>query len=169
MKAKIISRTFLLVIVLCLLASVFVSSAGARRAAPPVIRETPPAPTVKDDERIAELRSRRERVAEKIGPKALLVMFSAEPRIYTNDVDYEFRQENDLYYLTALKQKGATLVLMPGNTVGLREILFLPRRDPAAETWTGHMYSAEEAHQVSGVNEIWDAKEFEPFMRGRRA
>ena len=172
MKAKAVSRLFLPVVVLCLLACVFDSNASARRAVPPVIRETPPAPAVKDEERIAELRSRRERVAEKIGPKAMLVMFSAEPRVYTNDVDYEFRQENDLYYLTALKQKGATLVLMPGNTGGLREILFLPRRNPAAETWTGHMYSPEEAHQLSGVNEIWEAREFEPFMlaiRTRRA
>ncbi|HST53663.1 MAG TPA: aminopeptidase P family protein [Pyrinomonadaceae bacterium] len=172
MKAKAVLRVFLPAAILCLLVSVFVSNTRARRAAPPVIRETPPAPAVKDDERIAELRSRRESVAEKIGPKAILVMFSAEPRVYTNDVDYEFRQENDLYYLTALKQKGATLVLMPGNTGGLREILFLPRRNPAAETWTGHMYSPEEAHQISGVNEIWEAKEFEPFMlaiRTRRA
>jgi Xaa-Pro aminopeptidase len=154
-------------VVLCLLAGVFVSSTSALRVVPPVIRETPPAPAVKDEERIAELRSRRERVAERIGPKAMLVMFSAEPRVYTNDVDYEFRQENDLYYLTALKQKGATLVLMPGNP-DLRVILFLPRRNPAAETWTGHMYSPEEAHQISGINEIWEAKEFEPFMRAIR-
>jgi len=171
-KAKAVSRAFLSAVVLCLLASVFVSNAGARRAVPPVIREAPPAPAVKDDERIAELRSRRERVAEKVGPKAIIVMFSAEPRVYTNDVDYEFRQENDLYYLTALKQKGATLVLMPGNTGGLREILFLPRRNPGAETWTGHMYSPDEAHQISGIDEIWEAREFEPFMlaiRTRRA
>jgi Xaa-Pro aminopeptidase len=168
LKAKSIARALVIIAVSCFLASLFLTSARARRAAPAVIREAPPAPVVKDDERLAELRARRERVAEKIGPKAMLVMFSAEPRVYTNDVDYEFRQENNLYYLTALKQKGATLVLMPGNTGALREILFLPRRDPAAETWTGHMYSPEEARQTSGVNEIWDAKEFEPFMRAIR-
>src|SRR5437763_16458088 len=143
-------------------------NARARASVPPVIREAPPAPVFKDEERVAELRARRERVAEKLGPSAILVMFGAEPRVYTNDVDYEFRQENNLYYLTALHQKGATLVLAPGNTGGLREILFLPRRDPSAETWTGHMYSPEEARQISGVNEIWEAREFEPFMRAIR-
>ena len=91
------------------------ADARARASAPPVIREAPPAPVFKDEERVAELRARRERVAQKIGPNSLLVMFSAEPRVYTNDVDYEFRQENNLYYLTNLNQKGATLVLMPGN------------------------------------------------------
>jgi Xaa-Pro aminopeptidase len=142
--------------------------ARARAAEPPVIREAPPAPAFKDEERLAELRSRRERVAAKIGANSLLVMFSAEPRVYTNDVDYEFRQENNLYYLTGLKQQGATLVMVPGNASGAREILFLPRRNPSAETWTGHMYSPEEARQVSGINEIWEAKEFEPFMRAVR-
>jgi Xaa-Pro aminopeptidase len=94
----------------------------------------------------------------------MLILFSTEPRVYTSDVDYEYRQENNLYYLTNLNQRGATLVLLPGNTL-LPEILFLPRRDPAAETWTGHMYSAAEANRLSGVKEIWAANEFEPFMR----
>jgi len=142
-------------------------NARVRASAPPVIREAPPAPIFKDEERVAELRARRERVAEKLGPNSMLVMFSAEPRVYTNDVDYEFRQENDLFYLTNLNQKDATLVLLPGNTE-TREILFLPRRNPAAETWTGHMYGPEEARQISGVGEIWEAKEFEPFMRAIR-
>jgi Xaa-Pro aminopeptidase len=132
-----------------------------------VIRVAPPAPVFNDEARLAELAARRSRVAEKIGPNALLLLYSAEPRVYTNDVDYEYRQENNLYYLTNLKQKGATLVLMPGNRQ-TPEILFLPKRDPAAETWTGHMYSPEEARALSGVSEIWEATEFEPFMRAMR-
>jgi Xaa-Pro aminopeptidase len=146
----------------------FVSS-PARAAAPPVIREAPPAPTFTDEERQAELRSRRERVMAKLGPNSLLVLFSAVPRVYTNDVDYKFRQENNLYYLTALKQEGATLVMLRGADGRAREILFLRRRNPAAETWTGHMYSPEEARAVSGLQEIWEAKEFEPFMKAVRA
>lgn len=102
-----------------------------------------------------------------MGANSVLVMFSAEPRVYTNDVDFEFRQENNLYYLTNLNQQGATLVLLPGNA-SVREILFLPRRVAARETWTGHMYGPEEAKRISGVGEIWDAKEFEAFMRAVR-
>jgi Xaa-Pro aminopeptidase len=87
--------------------------------------------------------------------------------VYAGDVNYHYRQENNLYYLTNLKQKGATLVLTPGNET-LPEILFLPRRIPIRETWTGHMYSVEEASQISGIKEIWEASEFEPFARGLR-
>ncbi|HEU4597812.1 MAG TPA: aminopeptidase P N-terminal domain-containing protein, partial [Pyrinomonadaceae bacterium] len=135
---------------------------------PPSIRVAPAAPVFSDAERVTELAARRARVAEKIGPKSILVLFSGEPRVYTNDVSYEFRQENNLFYLTHLKQRGATLVLVPGNA-SMKEVLFLPRRNPAAETWTGHMYSAEEARRISGVSEIWEAKEFEPFMQSIRA
>ncbi len=130
---------------------------------PPAIRITPPAPVFDDAKRLDELAGRRKRVAETIGSKAILVLFSAEPRVYANDVNYQFRQENNLYYLTNLGQERATLVLMPGNP-RLPEVLFLPRRNPAAETWTGHMYSAQEAARLSGIKEIWEAREFGPFM-----
>ncbi|HEY3024526.1 MAG TPA: aminopeptidase P family protein [Pyrinomonadaceae bacterium] len=132
-----------------------------------VIRVTPPAPVFDEGKRLAELAERRARVARTIGPKAILVLFSTEPRVYANDVDYEYRQENNLYYLTNLKQKGATLVLMPGNPQ-MPEVLFLPRRNPRSEVWTGHMYSSAEASQASGIKEIWEAGEFEPFMRALR-
>src|SRR5690242_21233524 len=77
------------------------------------------------------------------------------------------RQAGEVIKIVLLKQKGATLVLLPGNTK-VREILFMPRRNPLAETWAGHMYSAEEASQLSGIREIWLASEFEPFIKSLR-
>jgi Xaa-Pro aminopeptidase len=161
------------VLALGILLSVFalplvqVQAGAGETPAPPVIRITPPAPVFDDARRLEELAARRKHVAEAIGPKALLIMFSAEPRVYTNDVDYQFRQENNLYYLTNLNQKRATLVLLPGNS-HTPEILFLPRRSPLAETWTGHMYSVQEAAQLSGIREIWEAGEFGAFVNALR-
>lgn len=132
------------------------------------IRITPPAPVFDQQARLAELAQRRARVAQAIGPRGVLILFSSEPRVYANDVDYEYRQENNLYYLTMLKQNRATLVLLPGNSQ-VPEILFLPRREPRFEVWSGHMYSVEEAHAASGISEIWDAREFEPFIKAIRA
>jgi Xaa-Pro aminopeptidase len=141
--------------------------AESKKLVPPVIRITPPTPVFDEKERLVELSQRRARVAQSVGTKSLLVLFSTEPRVYANDVDYQYRQENNLYYLTNLKQKGATLVLLPGNTQ-TPEILFLPKRNPAAETWTGHMYSPQEAYEISGVKEIWEANEFKPFIDALR-
>ena len=143
------------------------NSANEPRRVASIIRIAPAPPLFDEKERLSELAQRRARVARAIGPSSLLILFSTEPRVYTNDVDYQYRQENNLYYLTNLKQKGATLVLLPGNTQ-FSEILFLPRRNPAAETWTGHMYSPQEANEISGIREIWEVSEFEPFIKALR-
>ena len=134
----------------------------ALTAEPPVIRVAPPAPVFDTAQRQAELASRRQKVAAAIGPKSVLVLFSAEPRVYANDVDYHFRQENNLFYLTHLNQKRSVLVLMPGTSTP--EILFLPRRNALRETWDGYMYSPQQANELSGIKEIWEASEFAPFI-----
>ncbi len=170
-KSKTARGVFLLVTICASLAMLNPANVSVRaKAERPVaanIRLTPPAPVFDEKERIAELKQRRERVAQSVGPQSFMILFSAEPRVYANDVTYPYRQENNLYYLTNLKQKGATLVLLPGNTK-VREILFLPRRNAGAETWTGHMYTPEEANQLSGIREIWQASEFEPFIKALR-
>ena len=130
---------------------------------PPAIRVAPEAPVFDEEERRAELVARRARVAQEVGTTGVLVLFSAEPRVYSGDTDYPYRQENNFYYLTHLRQPGATLVLLPGNHAH-GEILFLPRRSATAEAWSGAMYSAGEARRLSGIKEIWDSREFAPFM-----
>ena len=129
-----------------------------------VIRVAPQAPVFTEQQRQQELASRRAQVAKAIGPNGTMILFSAEPKVYTNDVYYYYRQENNLYYLTNLKQKGITLVLTPGNVV-VPEILFLRKRNAFAEQWNGRMYSVTEASRISGIKEIWDASELGPFMR----
>jgi len=158
---------FALLALISSLAMLNPANVAAERPAPQNVRITPPAPVFDDKERVAELMQRRERVAQSVGPQSFLILFSTDPRVYTNDVTYPYRQENNLYYLTNLKQNNATLVLLPGNTK-VREILFMPRRDPLRETWNGHMYTPEEAFRLSGIREIWQASEFDPFIKALR-
>jgi Xaa-Pro aminopeptidase len=162
-------RVAIVLFAVCMCAALLssVGTATSEIPAPSNIRLTPPAPVFDDKERVAELIQRRERVARSIGPQSFMILFSTEPRTYTNDVEYPYRQENNLYYLTNLKQRNATLVLLPGNTM-VHEILFMPRRIAASETWTGHMYSPEEANQLSGIREIWHISEFDPFIKALR-
>ena len=88
---------------------IFMAAAMPIRAfeGPASIYITPPAPKFTNDERQSELARRRAAVAAAMADKSVLILFSAEPKLYTNDVDYVFRQENNLYYLTNLKQAGA--------------------------------------------------------------
>ncbi len=95
--------------------------------------------------------------------KGILILFSGDLRSYAGDVSYEFRQENNLFYLTGMGQPGLTLVLVP-ESISRREILFLPQRNPDQELWTGRMLSQEEASQKSGIKTVWRDSEFEPFL-----
>ena len=135
----------------------------ATSAAPEIWKVAPPAPRISEADRLSELAKRRQETMKQMGDKAIMVLFSTEPRVYTLDVDYPYRQENNLYYLTGIKQEGATLVLIPGAKK-TREILFMPERNPRTETWTGKMMSSDEARQRSGIQEVWDSKLFNGFL-----
>jgi Xaa-Pro aminopeptidase len=110
-----------------------------------------------------ERAQRREVVARLVGAGGILVVPSAPSRRRNGDVDYEFRQDDTLLYLTGIAQEDTTLVLVPGNDK-LREILFLAPRDPEREIWNGRRLTTEEAKTASGVENIWPSSEFEPFL-----
>ena len=153
-----------LVILMILAFSLYAFSLGADvKDAPKVIRVAPPAPQIADAERQAELAKRRAAVAAQMADNSMLILMSGEPKNYAGDVDFLYRQENDLYYLTNLKERNATLVLTK-NGGQVNEFLFLPKRNPENETWNGRMYSREDALKISGVKTIIDAAESKDFL-----
>ena len=131
--------------------------------APKAIRAAPPAPKISDAERQTELAKRRAKVLAAMADNSVMILMSATAKNYAGDVDFMYRQENNLYYLTNLKQNNATLVLTKnGGQTG--EFLFLPKRNPAQETWNGKMYSREEAQKISGVKTMIDAAELKDLL-----
>jgi Xaa-Pro aminopeptidase len=107
---------------------------------------------------------------ERLGAETMAVLFSAPERNYSLDVDYEYRQDSNLYYLTGLLQPDSILVLMPGNA-SRREILFVTERNPEREHWNGRLLSRAEAAELTGVKTVMGRNQFEPFiaaMLGRR-
>ncbi|MFN0280157.1 MAG: aminopeptidase P N-terminal domain-containing protein [Pyrinomonadaceae bacterium] len=131
---------------------------------PKNVRLAPPAPRFTDAERQAELARRRAAVEARMADKSVMVLFSAEPKLYTNDVDYVFRQENNLYYLTNLKQTNAALVIRKDGA-SVTETVYLPKRDPQYETWEGRMYSNEDAANISGIKNVVDAKQLAAYLQ----
>jgi Xaa-Pro aminopeptidase len=110
-----------------------------------------------------DLRARRERAMEKLGPDTLAIFWSAPLRVYSHDVEYEYRQDSSLLYLTGIDQEDTTLVLMPGNE-SRREILFIREADPRREHWNGHTLTPAEATAQSGIQTVMFARDFEPFI-----
>ena len=128
-----------------------------------VWRVAPAPPESWQRDRVADLAARRKTAMEQLGNKAILILHAAEPRNYAGDVDWPFRQENDFFYLTGIPQTGSTLVLIPGADK-IREILFMPPSNPAQENWTGHILTADEGRQISGIQDVWDARNFDAFL-----
>ena len=110
-----------------------------------------------------DLAARRARMMERLGPEAMLVLFSAPIRNYSLDVSYEYRQDSNLYYLTGITQDDTALVLMPGNR-SIREILFVRDRDPAREHVQGRLLSRDEASKRTGIATVLSVTQLEPFV-----
>ncbi len=110
-----------------------------------------------------DLRARRARVMQALGPESVLVHWSAPVRVYSLDVDYEYRQDSDLLYLTGVDQEGTTLVLLPGNKAK-KSILFVRDPDARREHREGHLLTKQEALEASGVDEVRLASELDGFL-----
>jgi Xaa-Pro aminopeptidase len=110
-----------------------------------------------------DLAARRARAMDRLGPEAMLILWSAPTVRYSNDVDYKYRQDSNLYYLTGVTQAETILVLMPGNETR-REILFVKDRNPAQEQWNGVLLSLDEARERTGIDTVLPVSQFEPFV-----
>ena len=110
-----------------------------------------------------DLKARRARAMERLGQDALAIFWSAPVRVYSTDVDYEYRQDSNLLYLTGIDQEETILVLMPGNAAR-REVLFVREADARREHWNGHSLTPAEAAAASGIETVMTANQFEGFV-----
>jgi Xaa-Pro aminopeptidase len=112
-----------------------------------------------------DLKARRARAAERLGPDAIAIFWSAPPRVFSADINYEYRQDSNLLYLTGIDQEETILVLMPGNDTR-KEMLFVRDADPRREHWNGHSPTPAEASAASGIQTVMAVSQFEPFIIG---
>ncbi len=99
---------------------------------------------------------RRERALEKMG-SGVLVVFAARAALRNNDVEYEYRQDSDFYYLTGFDEPGAVLVL--GTVHAESFVLFVRPRDPERETWDGARAGVEGARTDFGAVSAYPVEE----------
>lgn len=104
---------------------------------------------------------RRQKILASMSPKSLAVFFAADRRVRQNDVQYEYRQSSDMLYLCGFPEAESALVLIPGGIVLPRNLdssgakhetlLFVKKRDPFQELWTGAITGEERATKLYGV------------------
>ncbi len=104
-------------------------------------------------------RLRRARVLERMGQGALLL--PAAPVLHrSRDTEHRYRPDSELYYLTGCAEPGVVAVLR-GGSCDQPFLLFVPRRDPGAERWTGPRLGPEEARERFGSDAVYPAEEMD--------
>ncbi|MEO7037067.1 MAG: aminopeptidase P N-terminal domain-containing protein [Polyangiaceae bacterium] len=96
-----------------------------------------------------EFKERRERVLAAIRP-GVLVVASAPLAIRNNDVEHEYRQDSDFFYLTGFDEPESVLVLNASSDQPYT--LFLRPRDPEREVWDGARAGVEGAVNQFGAD-----------------
>lgn len=107
----------------------------------------------------AEYRQRQQRFLEKLGT-GVAVFCSAPRAVMHNDVDYNFRQDSNFYYLTGFKEPEAVAVFAP-NHPEHRYILFVQPKDLSQEIWTGTRLGVEGAKEQLGADAVYPIGELD--------
>lgn len=116
----------------------------------------------------ADLAARRAKTMEALGPETILVAWSAPSRVYSTDVNYEYRQDSNLLYLTGIDQEETILVLVPGAK-SKKEIIFSSESNVTREHWNGHTLTPAEVTEASGVATVYPLPAFRPFIEALAA
>ncbi len=109
-----------------------------------------------------EFHRRRKQLMRMMDADSIAILPAAPERIRNRDVEYPYRQDSDLQYLSGFPEPEAVLVLVPGRRHG-EYILFCRDRDPLMETWNGRRagpegactdYGADDAFPVGDIDDI---------------
>ena len=106
--------------------------------------------------------ARRDSLMAQLGDSAIAIFFAAPERTRNNDVEYQYRQDDNFYYLTGFTEPNSILILAPqgisvaalddsSKTTQTKEVLFVEARNPQREQWTGRRYGPEGAMKLRGL------------------
>jgi Xaa-Pro aminopeptidase len=97
-------------------------------------------------------RARRQKLVAAHTNRSVILLLSADVRNRQNDVDYEYRQNSNLLYLTGATDPRCALLLVPGeftwNGSSSTEFFFIEPRNPDRETWQGIRMGPVEAERM---------------------
>ncbi len=110
-------------------------------------------------------KNNRERLYAKLPAGSLLVIFSGEEIIKTNDEYYPFFADRSFVYLTGLECKEAVLLAAKDAEGSVEERIYILPPDAFAERWTGVRVKPVEAAEISKVEDVRSNEKFEADFR----
>jgi Xaa-Pro aminopeptidase len=112
--------------------------------------------------------ARRDALRKIMPENSVIVIFAYPTRNYSNDVNYPYHPNPDLYYFSGYKEPNSVLLIFKNeqqDDLGNRykELLFVQKRNPEAEQWTGKRLGPEGAKAKLDIASSFNAEEFKDF------
>ncbi len=118
----------------------------------------------------SEFKNRRNRFMRQMKDGVALFL-SAPVAVRNNDVEHEFRQDSNFYYLTGFDEPEAACLLIPHGRKE-RFVLFVRPRNRDQEIWVGHRAGAEGALKHYGADKAYPIselpKKLEQYLAGAK-
>jgi len=102
-----------------------------------------------------EYTKRRKKLAKSLEINSVAILYSAEYKQRSNDTEYPYRQNSNFYYLSGFKEDGAALVFIK-NKKSTKTYLFVTKKDPKMELWTGKRLGKDAAKEQFVVDDVFE-------------
>ncbi len=112
--------------------------------------------------------NRREALRNIMPANSVVVVFSYPTRTFSNDVEYVYHQNPDLYYFSGYKEPNAVLFIFKedqkaGDGSSYRELFFIQKRNALAEQWTGKRLGIEGVKEKLGIPNVFNGEDFKDY------
>lgn len=111
---------------------------------------------------------RRDSLRAKMPDNSVAIITAYPVRTFSNDVDYVYHQNPDLYYFTGYKEPHSLLLVFKepqtnadGGTYS--EVFFVQKRDARAEQWTGRRMGVEGVKENLKIAHVYNGEAFKNF------
>lgn len=113
-------------------------------------------------------KSRREKLRELLPGNSVAVFFANPIRNRANDVSYVYHQDPDFYYLTGYTEPHSVLLIFKemqtaADGSAYNELIFIQKRDPQREMWTGRRLGVDGARQRTGIQHVYEGGAFASY------
>jgi len=111
---------------------------------------------------------RRAALRQLMPANSVTVVFAYPTRTFSNDVDYLYHQNPDMYYFSGYKEPQSMLLIFKDeqtDSAGHKysEVLFVQKRNAQAEQWTGRRLGVEGAKEKLGIPMSFNGEDFKNF------
>lgn len=111
---------------------------------------------------------RRDAMRAIMPDNSVLVVFAYPTRTFSNDVAYIYHQNPDLYYFTGYKEPHSVLFLFKNEQTDssgnkFSELLFVQKKNAAAEQWTGKRLGVEGVQSKLGLKSVYNGEDLSKF------